>query len=576
MVVTTWSDSDTSSSEAKDEKSEERANLCLVAQYDETEIELHLKETCSRAQLKKKRPWYMDSGCSRHMTGDEMLFAQLDKKKGGIISFGDDSKGRIHGIGTVAQEYNQEEGIDYDETFALVARIEAIRLLLAFACFMNFKLYQMDVKSAFLNGFIQEEVYVEQPPGFEDFEKSDHVYKLYKVLYGLKQASRACITLGEKELEDFDDYVENGLNVYLNGKEFVVTVDDLGSLLKIECEKGDPQIRILHYFVTTNIQGRNGSLSYISLQDIWLMEHAFNGVALNIGKFMIEKMRGACKLDKVNLPYGNVITSLVKKKGVWAKRYEMDMVKTRDQAIYYGSLIKMGYKLDGEKFTKTPEVFAIPAPTEGPSSQFSSEMIFNLLMRIDGKLTDQGARLQKIEEKLAELENELKEKEKPSKPTAVDSSETPSASPTQQGAESSSLQVEGSDPHGEEQVEKRVVKEKAQKAASPSVPKVKVKSGKEKHKVTVPSQDKEAIAAQLMRKKTMATKTAFLKRRKSSRLVEKFKPALVSSSQDPVNVFDKSAPEPSPKKSSPLREPSLFPLNPFYGTESSPSDTSND
>ena len=64
----------------------------------------------------------------------------------------------------VAQEYNQEEGIDFDETFAPVARIEAIRLLLAFACHMNFKLFQMDVKSAFLNGFIQEKMYVEQPP----------------------------------------------------------------------------------------------------------------------------------------------------------------------------------------------------------------------------------------------------------------------------------------------------------------------------------------------------------------------------------------------------------------------------
>ena len=66
----------------------------------------------------------------------------------------------------VAQGYNQEEGIDFNETFALVARIEAIRLLLAFACHMNFKLFQMDMKSAFLNGFIQEEVYVEQPLRF--------------------------------------------------------------------------------------------------------------------------------------------------------------------------------------------------------------------------------------------------------------------------------------------------------------------------------------------------------------------------------------------------------------------------
>ena len=69
----------------------------------------------------------------------------------------------------VAKGYNQEEGIDYDETFGPVARLEAIRMLLAFVSFMDFKLYQMDVKSAFLNGFIKEEVYVEQPPGFENF-----------------------------------------------------------------------------------------------------------------------------------------------------------------------------------------------------------------------------------------------------------------------------------------------------------------------------------------------------------------------------------------------------------------------
>ena len=91
----------------------------------------------------------------------------------------------------VAQAYNQKEGIDFYETFAPVARLKPIRLLLAFACHMNFKLFQMDVKSAFLNGFIQEEVYVEQPLGFEDYEKSNHVYKLYKALYGLKQALRA-------------------------------------------------------------------------------------------------------------------------------------------------------------------------------------------------------------------------------------------------------------------------------------------------------------------------------------------------------------------------------------------------
>ncbi|GJV43785.1 retrovirus-related pol polyprotein from transposon TNT 1-94 [Tanacetum coccineum] len=95
----------------------------------------------------------------------------------------------------VAQGYNQQEGIDYDETYAPVARLESIRILLAYACALDFKLFQTDVKSAFLNGFINEEVYVAQPPRSIDFEKLDHVYKLKKALYGLKQASKAC-TLG--------------------------------------------------------------------------------------------------------------------------------------------------------------------------------------------------------------------------------------------------------------------------------------------------------------------------------------------------------------------------------------------
>ncbi|GJR59359.1 retrovirus-related pol polyprotein from transposon TNT 1-94 [Tanacetum coccineum] len=94
-------------------------------------------------------------------------------------------------IRLVAQGYNQQEGIDYDETYAPVARLESIRILLAYACALDFKLFQMDVKSAFLNGFINEEVYVAQPLGFIDFKKPDHVYKLKKALYGLKQAPKA-------------------------------------------------------------------------------------------------------------------------------------------------------------------------------------------------------------------------------------------------------------------------------------------------------------------------------------------------------------------------------------------------
>ena len=98
----------------------------------------------------------------------------------------------------VAQVYTQVKGVDFDESFAPVARLESIRILLSIACTMDFKLYQMDVKCAFLNGYLnkevfveQPEVFVEQPKGFQDPYFLDHVLRLKKTIYGLKQAPRA-------------------------------------------------------------------------------------------------------------------------------------------------------------------------------------------------------------------------------------------------------------------------------------------------------------------------------------------------------------------------------------------------
>jgi hypothetical protein len=102
-----------------------------------------------------------------------------------------------HGVVTrnkarlVAKGYAQVAGLDFEETFAPMARLESIRILLAYVAHHSFRLFQMDVKSAFLNRPIKEEVYVEQPPSFEDDRYPDHVCKLSKALYGLKQALRA-------------------------------------------------------------------------------------------------------------------------------------------------------------------------------------------------------------------------------------------------------------------------------------------------------------------------------------------------------------------------------------------------
>ena len=116
------------------------------------------------------------------MIGTKWIFKNKSDEHGTVIR----NKSRL-----VAQGYTQVERIDFDETFAPVTRLESIRILLAIASHLNFKLYQMDVKSAFLNGMLQEEVYVKQPKGFIDPHRPDDVYKLKKALYGLKQAPRA-------------------------------------------------------------------------------------------------------------------------------------------------------------------------------------------------------------------------------------------------------------------------------------------------------------------------------------------------------------------------------------------------
>jgi hypothetical protein len=101
----------------------------------------------------------------------------------------------------VCKGYAQIEGINFEETFAPVARMEAICLLLAYACSKNVKVYQMDVKSTFLNGELEEEVYIEQPEGFQLSENTDYVCKLKKALYGLKQAPRAWYSRLDKYLQ---------------------------------------------------------------------------------------------------------------------------------------------------------------------------------------------------------------------------------------------------------------------------------------------------------------------------------------------------------------------------------------
>ena len=134
-------------------------------------------------QFERSKVWHLvPRPKDKNVIGTKWVFKNKSDEKGVITR----NKARL-----VVQGYSQIEGLDFDETFAPVARLESVRLLLAIACYMKFTLYQMDVKSAFLNGILAEEVYVAQPPGFVSTSHHDHVYRLDKALYGLKQAPRA-------------------------------------------------------------------------------------------------------------------------------------------------------------------------------------------------------------------------------------------------------------------------------------------------------------------------------------------------------------------------------------------------
>nr|GEZ80796.1 putative ribonuclease H-like domain-containing protein [Tanacetum cinerariifolium] len=135
--------------------------------------------------------------------GTKWVYKNKKDKRGIVIR----NKARL-----VAQGHTQEEGIDYEEVFALVARIEAIRLFLAYASFMGFMVYQMDVKSVFLYGTIKEEVYVYQPIGFGDPDHPDKVYKVVKALYGLHQAPRAWYETLATYLLENDDIIFGATN----------------------------------------------------------------------------------------------------------------------------------------------------------------------------------------------------------------------------------------------------------------------------------------------------------------------------------------------------------------------------
>ncbi|KAK2409679.1 putative mitochondrial protein [Trifolium repens] len=166
------------------------SNSCFVSLIEPKNVKEAITDECwieamqeKLNQFKRSEVWHLVPRPEGfNVIGTKWVFKNKSDENGIVTR----NKARL-----VAQGYTQEEVLDFDETFAPVARLEAVRLLLGVACTLKFKLFQMDVKSAFLNGYLQEEVYVEQPKGFVEHIFPNHVYKLKKALYGLKQAPKA-------------------------------------------------------------------------------------------------------------------------------------------------------------------------------------------------------------------------------------------------------------------------------------------------------------------------------------------------------------------------------------------------
>eukprot|EP00253_Pinus_taeda_P004823 PITA_04823 len=135
-------------------------------------------------QIEKNNTWELvPRPKDKNVIGTKWIFKNKLNENGEIVR----NKARL-----VCKGYAQQEGIDFEETFAPIARLEAIRMFLALSSFQKFKVFQMDVKSTFLNGDLEEELYIEQPDGFILGNDPKLVCRLKKALYGLKQAPRAC------------------------------------------------------------------------------------------------------------------------------------------------------------------------------------------------------------------------------------------------------------------------------------------------------------------------------------------------------------------------------------------------
>ncbi|GKB41815.1 retrovirus-related pol polyprotein from transposon TNT 1-94 [Tanacetum coccineum] len=233
----------------------------------------------------------------------------------------------------VARGYHQEEGIDFEESFAPVARLDAIQIFLAYAAHMNMIIYQMDVKTAFFNSILREEVYVCQPDGFVDQDKLNHVYKLNKAIYGLKQAPHAWYDLLSKFLlsQEFSKgTVDPTLFIRRQGKNILMVqiyVDDIifasttpelcHQFLKITCSKFKMSMM--------------GKISFFLRLQI---SHSPRGIFINQSKYALESLK------KYGMESSDLVDTLMVEK---SKLDEDTQGKTVDPTHYHGMIDTLMY-----------------------------------------------------------------------------------------------------------------------------------------------------------------------------------------------------------------------------------------
>jgi hypothetical protein len=258
-------------------------------------------------QIEKNNTWELfPRPEDKNVIGSKWVFKNKMNEKGQVVR----NKARL-----VCKGYAQVEGREFDETFSPVARLEAIIMFLSYSCHKNFKVYQMDVKSTFLNGDLEEEVYMEQPEGFSLTDNPNYVCKMKKALYGLKQAPRAWYYRLDKFLQHKGlkkGTVDNNLYIKYEGDNLLVVlvcVDDIifgytnessvqwfSNSMKTEFEMS--MIGELSYFL--GLQVNQSSTGIIISQEKYLKEM--------LKKFQMEDsspistpMVVGCKLSKDNI-----------------------------------------------------------------------------------------------------------------------------------------------------------------------------------------------------------------------------------------------------------------------------------